>query len=54
MGWIAAQPALVFTVALGIAVDDTIHLMARYKESLRNGEGIAGAVETAVVRQAGG
>ena len=38
MGW-DLEPAtgIVFTVALGIAVDDTIHLVARYREELRNG-----------------
>jgi predicted RND superfamily exporter protein len=29
-------PAVVFTIALGLAVDDTIHLLARYQEELRH------------------
>ena len=38
MGW-DLEPAtgIVFTVALGIAVDDTIHLLARYREELQRG-----------------
>jgi predicted RND superfamily exporter protein len=38
MGW-DLEPAtgIVFTVALGIAVDDTIHLVARYLEELKKG-----------------
>ncbi|MCP4804953.1 MAG: MMPL family transporter [Proteobacteria bacterium] len=33
MGWdLDPGPAVVFTVALGIAVDDTIHLLARFRE----------------------
>ena len=32
-GWaLEPAPALVFTLALGIAIDDTIHLIARYRE----------------------
>lgn len=32
-GWLLdPTPAVVFTIALGIAVDDTIHMMARYRE----------------------
>ena len=37
VGWdLEPGTAVVFTVALGIAVDDTIHLLARYREELEN------------------
>jgi len=51
MGWLL-QPssALVFTVALGIAVDDTIHMMARYREALDKGMDNNSAVHEAVLR----
>lgn len=51
MGWLL-QPssALVFTVALGIAVDDTIHMMARYREGLQEGMSNDEAIHHAVLR----
>ena len=49
MGWLLQpSPALVFTVALGIAVDDTIHLMVRYREELDKGATNAQAIRLAV------
>ncbi len=42
--------AVVFTVALGIAVDDSIHLLARYREELKGGAGVVGATKLSVVR----
>jgi len=39
---------LVFAVAFGIAVDDTIHLVGRVRTGLRDGQGMAGAVQHAV------
>ena len=40
--------ALIFTVGFGIAVDDTIHLLARYKEGLRAGTPHREAIHQAV------
>ena len=42
--------AVVFTVALGIAVDDSIHLLARYREELKRGAGVVEATKLSVVR----
>lgn len=39
-----ASSALVFSVAFGIAVDDTIHYLARYRLARKTGDNIAGAV----------
>lgn len=36
--------ALIFSVAFGIAVDDTIHFLARYRLARKTGDGVAGAV----------
>jgi len=48
VGWnLDASPAVVFTVALGIAVDDTIHVLARFREARNNGfTGIQATVES--------
>ena len=52
MGWqgwlLDPTPAVVFTIALGIAVDDTIHLMARYREEGRRGVPHRDAIRRAV------
>jgi predicted RND superfamily exporter protein len=50
MGW-DLEPAtgIVFTVALGIAVDDTIHLVARYREELLNGRGQKEALRESIL-----
>lgn len=53
MGWtgIPIKPStiLVFSVAFGISVDDTIHFLAKYRQELRsNGWNIRAAVLTAV------
>jgi predicted RND superfamily exporter protein len=49
MGWdLEPGPAVVFTVALGIAVDDSIHLLARFREERRAGRDRADAVRQAV------
>ncbi len=49
-GWLLdPTPAVVFTVALGIAVDDTIHLMVRYREELQRGREHKAAIRTAVL-----
>ena len=53
MGWtgIAIKPStiLVFSVAFGISVDDTIHFLAKYRQELRgNGWNIRAAVLAAV------
>ncbi len=50
VGW-DLEPAtgIVFTVALGIAVDDTIHLVARYREELFNGLGQKAALHKAIL-----
>ncbi len=50
MGW-ALKPvtAVMFSVGLAIAVDDTIHLMARIKEELRSGGDTAHAVRNALL-----
>ncbi|MEE2750834.1 MAG: MMPL family transporter [Myxococcota bacterium] len=50
LGW-ELEPAtgVVFTVALGIAVDDTIHLLARYLEELERGLDQRAALTEAIV-----
>jgi predicted RND superfamily exporter protein len=42
--------ALIFAVALGIAVDDTIHMITRYRRERAGGAGPADAAERAVRR----
>lgn len=42
-------PAVVFTVALGIAVDDTIHLLARTREEQAEGADLENALRGAVL-----
>ncbi len=50
MGWLLdPTPAVVFTVALGIAVDDTIHMVARWQEERRAGRRNGEAIEEAVL-----
>ncbi len=50
MGWLLdPTPAVVFTVGLGIAVDDTIHLVARWREERGAGRSNADAVREAVL-----
>ncbi len=50
MGW-DLEPAtgIVFTVALGMAVDDTIHLLARYREELQRGRGQREALRESIL-----
>jgi predicted RND superfamily exporter protein len=51
MDWpLEPTTGVVFTVALGIAVDDSIHLMARFKEELAKGLGVDAAIQEAVLR----
>lgn len=51
LGWrLEPGPAVVFTVALGIAVDDTIHLLARTMEEQSQGRSLEEAVREAIVR----
>ncbi len=47
--WLQPAPAVMFTVALAIAVDDTIHLMARVREELRRGLALREAVREALL-----
>ena len=50
MGWeLDPTPAVVFTVALGIAVDDTIHLMVRFREERAAGGGLHDSIRDAVL-----
>ncbi|MBI4576847.1 MAG: MMPL family transporter [Planctomycetes bacterium] len=49
LGWpLELTPAAIFTVVLGLAVDDTLHLMARTREELRGGSGAEEAVLRAI------
>jgi predicted RND superfamily exporter protein len=49
MGWtLEPSPALVFTVALGIAVDDTLHLMIRTREEIQKGLSMEEALRISV------
>lgn len=49
LGWrLDPTPAVVFTVALGIAVDDSIHLVVRYREERGRGLGRDAAIRQAV------
>ena len=51
MGWpLEPTTGVVFTVALGIAVDDSIHMMARFREELNKGQGVDEAIQEAVLR----
>jgi predicted RND superfamily exporter protein len=51
MNWpLEPTTGVVFTVALGIAVDDSIHLMARFREELDKGLGVDAAIQEAVLR----
>lgn len=50
--WLDLGPAVIFTVALGIAVDDTVHILARFQAEQSRGAGIDEALESAV-RHAG-
>jgi uncharacterized protein len=50
MGWMLdTTPAVVFVLALGIAVDDTIHLLARTREEAALGRTVDDAIRTAVL-----
>lgn len=50
MGWrLDAAPAVVFTVALGLSVDATIHVLARFNEERKSGALISEAVHEAVM-----
>lgn len=44
------EGAVVFTMALGIAVDDTLHLILRMREEQQRGRGPHEALHTAVLR----
>jgi predicted RND superfamily exporter protein len=45
---IRSSMALIFAVALGIAVDDTIHLLNRWREELRSGRPRSEAIASAI------
>ena len=50
VGWeLDPTPAVVFTIALGIAVDDTIHLVVRIREEREEGRGLHDAIRQAVL-----
>lgn len=50
MGWLLDPlPAVTFTMALGIAVDDTVHLMVRFREEIRGGASRDDAIRAAVL-----
>ncbi len=53
MGWMDWEldptPAVVFTVALGIAVDDTIHLLVRIRDEEAAGSSLHGAIREALL-----
>ena len=42
--------ALIFAVALGIAVDDTIHILHQYRAGLRKGLARAEAISNSILR----
>jgi predicted RND superfamily exporter protein len=49
-GWLLdPSPAIVFIVGLGIAVDDTIHLVTRWREERRRGRDPVEAIRQAVL-----
>lgn len=51
IGWpLDIVPAVVLTLALGIAVDDTIHLLSRYREARTDGHEADDAIRIAVRR----
>jgi predicted RND superfamily exporter protein len=51
MGWpLEPGPAVALVVALGIAVDDTIHLMIGTEAARKSGEPLFSAIHTAMVR----
>jgi len=51
MGWnLDPTPAVIFTVALGIAVDDTLHMMVRTREEMASGQPLNAAIRIAVLR----
>ena len=51
MGWpLEPTTGVVFTVALGITVDDSIHMMARFKEELGRGSRVDVAIEESVLK----
>jgi hypothetical protein len=50
MGWnLDPTPAVIFTVALGIAVDDTLHLLVRMREEMASGLLLRPAIRSAVL-----
>jgi len=51
LGW-TLQPgtAVIFTVALGIAVDDTIHLLVRVGEGQQAGRPLPDAIQSAIIK----
>jgi predicted RND superfamily exporter protein len=51
MDWpLEPTTGVVFTVALGIAVDDSIHLMVRFREELDNGLSVDHALQESILR----
>jgi len=46
-------PAVVFSIALGIAVDDTIHVLARYREELQRQSSYVEAIVAAMTHSLG-
>ena len=50
VGWqLSIVPAVVLALAVGIVVDDSIHMLARMREELRNGRALSDAVHYAIV-----
>ncbi len=50
LGWdLDPSVGLIFTVALGIAIDDSIHVLARFREERARGHGVVAAAGDAVL-----
>jgi len=50
LGWhLALVPAMILTLGLGLVVDDTIHLLVRYREQLGTGVGGRESIRRALV-----
>jgi predicted RND superfamily exporter protein len=50
LGWhLALVPAMILTLGLGLVVDDTIHLLVRYREHLGTGVGRGESIRRALV-----
>jgi hypothetical protein len=57
MGWfgIPVKPStvLIFSIAFGISVDDTLHLLSRYRQELQVNGGIIGKAALIAIRESG-